>query len=161
GIPAREDHPGPFCTCPTCRFESNAGATADHDNGLPKQLRFTVDGRGSHGAHGSSASTSILLATLPEVRKARAPSSALRRAEAREITLTFLRTRQETNLRREDIISEAARRGPNSASSRAVSPPPSVIGDNEMKIGPKAHKPAASRIARLEGKKIHYLTAGQ
>src|ERR1700757_839139 len=30
-----------------------------------------------------------------------------------------------------------------------------------MKTDPKAHKPAASRIAKIEGKKIHYLTAGQ
>src|SRR5215831_10475589 len=30
-----------------------------------------------------------------------------------------------------------------------------------MKIGPKAHKPAASRVAKIEGKKLHYLTAGQ
>jgi len=30
-----------------------------------------------------------------------------------------------------------------------------------MKTDPKAHKPAASRIAKIEGKKLHYLTAGQ
>jgi hypothetical protein len=30
-----------------------------------------------------------------------------------------------------------------------------------MKIGPKALKPAASRVAKIEGKKFHYLTAGQ
>jgi hypothetical protein len=35
GIP----HLGPFCTCTTCRFESDASATADHNNGLPKELR--------------------------------------------------------------------------------------------------------------------------
>jgi hypothetical protein len=51
GIPAREDNLGPFRSCTACRFESDASATADHDNGLPKELRFTVDGRGSHGAH--------------------------------------------------------------------------------------------------------------
>src|SRR5215472_12804498 len=57
GIPAREDHLGPFCMCTTCRFESDASATADHNNGLPKKLRFTVDGRGdSYGAHLSSNS---------------------------------------------------------------------------------------------------------
>ena len=62
GIPAREDHTGPFCTCTTCRFESDAGATADHNNGLPRELRFTVDGRGdSYGAHRSSDSTSIYI----------------------------------------------------------------------------------------------------
>jgi hypothetical protein len=55
GIPAREDHLGPFCMCTTCRFESDAGATADYNNGLPKELRFTVDGsRVSYGAHRSS-----------------------------------------------------------------------------------------------------------
>ncbi len=30
-----------------------------------------------------------------------------------------------------------------------------------MKSGPKADKPAASRVAKIEGKKLHYLTAGQ
>ncbi len=30
-----------------------------------------------------------------------------------------------------------------------------------MKTGPKADKPAASRVAKIEGKKIHYLTAGE
>jgi len=52
GIPARKDHLGPFCMCTTCRFESDAGAAADHKNGLPKELRFTVDGSGdSYDAH--------------------------------------------------------------------------------------------------------------
>src|SRR5215467_5686191 len=69
GIPARENHPRPFPTRTTCRFESNTSATTDHDNRLPKEVRFTVDGRGvSYGAHRSSDS-SILLATLPAVRK--------------------------------------------------------------------------------------------
>jgi hypothetical protein len=55
GISAREDHLGPFCTRTMCRFESDASATADHNNGLPKELRFAVDGRGySYGAHRSS-----------------------------------------------------------------------------------------------------------
>src|SRR5215471_8188188 len=72
GIPAREVNLGPFRTCTTCRFESDASATADHDHGLPKELWFTVDGRGSHSAHCSSDSTSILLATLSAVRKRRA-----------------------------------------------------------------------------------------
>jgi hypothetical protein len=69
-IPARENYLGPFCTCTTCRFESDASATADDHNGLPKERRFTVDGRGiSDGAHGFFDSASILLATLPAVRK--------------------------------------------------------------------------------------------
>src|SRR5271154_5557990 len=42
GIPAREDHLGPFCTRTARRFESDASATADHHNGLPKQLRCAV-----------------------------------------------------------------------------------------------------------------------
>src|ERR1700747_1657503 len=29
-----------------------------------------------------------------------------------------------------------------------------------MKTGPKADKPAESRVAKVEGKKLHYLTAG-
>jgi hypothetical protein len=68
GIPAREDHLGPSCTCTTCRFESDAGATADHNNGLPKELRFTVDGRGD-GAHRSFDSTNLFLdaASSPKV----------------------------------------------------------------------------------------------
>jgi hypothetical protein len=36
GIPAREDDFGPFRTCTTCRFESDASAAADHDNNLPR-----------------------------------------------------------------------------------------------------------------------------
>ncbi len=39
-------HLGRFCTCAACRFESDASATADHNNRLSKELRFTVDGRG-------------------------------------------------------------------------------------------------------------------
>jgi hypothetical protein len=46
GIPAREDHPGPFCTCATRRFQTDARATADHNHGLPRELRLTVDGTG-------------------------------------------------------------------------------------------------------------------
>ena len=46
GIPAREDDLGPFGTCSTCRFESDSSATADHNSGVPKKLRFTVGGRG-------------------------------------------------------------------------------------------------------------------
>ena len=29
-----------------------------------------------------------------------------------------------------------------------------------MKTGPKSDKPIASRFAKIEGKKLHYLTAG-
>src|SRR5882672_11698108 len=45
-------HLGPFCTCAACRFESDASATADHNNRLPKELRFTVDGRGDSDGRG-------------------------------------------------------------------------------------------------------------
>jgi pimeloyl-ACP methyl ester carboxylesterase len=31
----------------------------------------------------------------------------------------------------------------------------------KMKTSPKADKPAASRVMKIEGKKIHYLTGGQ
>lgn len=58
GIPAREDHTGTFRTCMTGGFESDAGATADQNNGLPKERRLTVGGRGDrYGAHRSSDST--------------------------------------------------------------------------------------------------------
>ena len=35
------------------------------------------------------------------------------------------------------------------------------LENNEMKTGPKADKPAESRVAKIEGKKLHYLIAGQ
>src|ERR1700734_142549 len=69
GITGGENYLGPFCTCTTCRFESDARAAADHNNGLAKERRFMVDRRGdSYGAHGSSDSASLLLAPLPAVR---------------------------------------------------------------------------------------------
>jgi pimeloyl-ACP methyl ester carboxylesterase len=34
-------------------------------------------------------------------------------------------------------------------------------GEHEMKTGPKADKPAESRVGKIEGKKLHYLIAGQ
>ena len=37
----------------------------------------------------------------------------------------------------------------------------SFLENNEMKNGPKADKPAESRVAKIEGKKLHYLIAGQ
>jgi hypothetical protein len=52
GVTAREDHSGPFRARMTRRFESDAGATADHNDGLPRERRFTVGGRGDrYGAH--------------------------------------------------------------------------------------------------------------
>jgi pimeloyl-ACP methyl ester carboxylesterase len=37
----------------------------------------------------------------------------------------------------------------------------SFLENNKMKTGPRANKPTASRLAKIDGKKIHYLTAGQ
>jgi hypothetical protein len=55
GVPSREDHAGPLSACSPGRFEPDAGATADHDDGLPEDFSFTPKGRGSGcGAHGSS-----------------------------------------------------------------------------------------------------------
>jgi len=60
-ISAREDHLGPLCTCTTCRFVSLCQPYRRYNNGLPKKLRFTLDGTGdSYGAHRCSDSTSIL-----------------------------------------------------------------------------------------------------
>src|SRR5579871_1485417 len=54
-IPACKDHLSPIGACSTCRFESDASATADHNNDLPKELRFTMYGGGdSNAAHRSS-----------------------------------------------------------------------------------------------------------
>jgi len=36
------------------RFEPNAGATADHHDGLPEEFRFAPDGSGACGAHDTS-----------------------------------------------------------------------------------------------------------
>ena len=55
GIPGGEDHVGPLSACSSGRFEPDAGATADHDDGLPEEFRFALDGRGGGcGAHDSS-----------------------------------------------------------------------------------------------------------
>jgi hypothetical protein len=37
----------------------------------------------------------------------------------------------------------------------------SFLESNEMKTGRKADNPVASRVAKIEGKKLHFLTAGQ
>src|SRR5207249_1152048 len=41
-IPAGEDQLGPLSTCSSGRFEPDAGATADHDDGLPEEFRFAL-----------------------------------------------------------------------------------------------------------------------
>src|SRR6266481_2558935 len=52
---AGEDQLGPPSPCSSGRFEPDAGATADHADGLPEELRFALDGRnGGCGAHDSS-----------------------------------------------------------------------------------------------------------
>jgi len=37
----------------------------------------------------------------------------------------------------------------------------SFLENNQMMTGPKADKPVESRVAKIEGKRLHYLTAGQ
>ena len=55
GIPAGEDHLGPLSACSSGRFEPDAGAAADHDDGLPEEFWFAMNGKGSGcGAHNSS-----------------------------------------------------------------------------------------------------------
>ena len=55
GIPAGKDQLGPLSACSPGRFKPDTGATADHDDGLPEQFRFTLNGRGvGCGAHDSS-----------------------------------------------------------------------------------------------------------
>jgi hypothetical protein len=45
----------PLSACSSRRFEPDAGTTADHDDGLPAEFRFALDGRsGGCGAHDSS-----------------------------------------------------------------------------------------------------------
>jgi hypothetical protein len=44
GIPGGEDHVGSLSACSSGRFEPDAGASADHDDRLPEQLRFPMDG---------------------------------------------------------------------------------------------------------------------
>ena len=46
GIPASEDYVRPFSAGSSGGLEPDAGATADHDDGLPEQFRFAMAGRG-------------------------------------------------------------------------------------------------------------------
>ena len=65
GIPAGEDQLGPLSACSSGRFEPDAGATADHDDGLPEEFRFALDGRGGGcGAHDSSDQQSKITCRL-------------------------------------------------------------------------------------------------
>jgi hypothetical protein len=53
----------PLSGCSSSRFESNAGATADHDDSLPKKFRFALDakcrGYGSHDSFEHQSSVSL------------------------------------------------------------------------------------------------------
>src|SRR5689334_7243406 len=54
-VPGGENYVRPLSACSSGRFEPDAGATADDDDGLPEEFRFALDGRdGGRGAHNSS-----------------------------------------------------------------------------------------------------------
>ena len=60
GIPAGQDQVGPLSARSPRRFEPTAGGTADHDDGLPEQVRFAPGGRGGGcGAHALSAGNDV------------------------------------------------------------------------------------------------------
>ena len=42
GISAGEDHDGPLSACSSGCFQPDAGAPADHDDGLPEEFRFAL-----------------------------------------------------------------------------------------------------------------------
>ena len=42
GIPASKDHPRTLSACSSSRFQPNAGAPADYDDGLPEEFRFAL-----------------------------------------------------------------------------------------------------------------------
>ena len=66
GIAARQDDVGALGACPPGGLEPDAGAAADHDDGLPGQFRFTLDGRDSGcGGHDSSGGWCGQRASLP------------------------------------------------------------------------------------------------
>ena len=58
GIPAREDHVRALLARASRRFEPDAGATADHDDGLPEQFRFAM-------AHDQSCSANTCACVFP------------------------------------------------------------------------------------------------
>src|SRR5262245_33489842 len=68
-IPGGEDQLGPLSTRSSGGFEPDAGAAADHDDGLSEEFRLARDGRGSScGAHHSSNQQSeITFASLSAV----------------------------------------------------------------------------------------------
>src|SRR5262249_15258333 len=68
-IPGREDHFAPLSARSSGGFEPDAGAAADHDDGLSEEFRLARDGRGGGcGAHDSSNQQSeITFASLSAV----------------------------------------------------------------------------------------------
>ena len=69
GVSRGEDNAGSLRARPSRRFEPDAGAPADHDDGLPEQFRFAQHGRGGWGAHDSSDQRSkIAFAIRRDVR---------------------------------------------------------------------------------------------
>jgi hypothetical protein len=55
GVPGGENHVGSLGARPSRRFEPDAGATADHDDGLPEEFRFALGARSQGcGVHDSS-----------------------------------------------------------------------------------------------------------
>ena len=62
GITARKDQLGSLNACAPGRLEPDAGATADHDDGLPEEFRSALDRRGGGcGAHDSSDQQSKII----------------------------------------------------------------------------------------------------
>src|SRR5690242_1277240 len=45
-VPGGENYVRPLSACSSGRFEPDAGAATDHDDGLPEKFRFALDGRG-------------------------------------------------------------------------------------------------------------------
>jgi hypothetical protein len=65
GVSGNEDDVCSLSARSSGRFESDAGATADYDDGLPEQFRFAPDGRASGcGTHDSSDQQSKIAFTL-------------------------------------------------------------------------------------------------
>jgi hypothetical protein len=52
---AGEDHVGPLGTCQPGGLQSDASAAANHDDGLPQQVRFMPGDRSGCGGHRSSS----------------------------------------------------------------------------------------------------------
>src|SRR5262249_53683035 len=66
-IAAGEDQVGSFGACSSCRFKPDAGAPADHDDGLPEQLRLALRGRG-HTVYPPTSTTALVDVFSPMFR---------------------------------------------------------------------------------------------